>query len=119
MKKFNCDKIQHRILRLFYKIVPFNTKGGLEDCKRPVQSDYISCLIISNKLSFLKNILEDLHLQSLSKKDFEVVIVFDGQGEGVTELVEEYHKSLNIYLHKTGHSLRVLSDLRNMFVAFS
>ena len=119
MKILNCDKIQYKILRLFYKIVPFDIKGGLEKCKKPVQSDYISCLIVSNKPSFLKNILEDLSFQSLSKKDFEVVIVYDGQGEGVTELVEEYQECLNIYLHKTGRSLRVLSDLRNMSLAFS
>jgi glycosyltransferase involved in cell wall biosynthesis len=119
MKNFNCNKIQYRILRAFYRLAPFNIKGALDESKKNCQPGFLSCLIISNKLSFLKDILEDLGLQTLAKEDFEVVVVFDGQQKGVSQLVSKYQRRLNIYLHQIDQPLRVLSDLRNISVALS
>ena len=119
MKIFNTDKIQFKILRMLYKKAPFNIKGGLEDCKKTSQSGLLSCLIISNKFFLLKNLLEDLRLQTLFKDNFEVVIVFDGPGDDVVKLVEGYQKYFKIHLYIANPPLQVLSDLRNISVCLS
>jgi len=119
MRTFNNDQVQYKVLRAFYKKAPFNIKGDLQQSINPIQSELLSCLIISNRPSLLKNILEDLSFQTLPKANFEVVIVFDGQGEGISQLIEGYKEYLNIHLHKTDQPLRTLSDLRNISVALS
>jgi len=119
MKILNCDKIQYRVLRALYSIAPFNIKGGLGESVRACQPGLLSCLIISNKPSLLKNILEDLTLQTLPRDNFEVVIIFDGQTEGVSELVDGYQMYLNVHFHKTQQPIRVVSDLRNTSVLLS
>ena len=118
-KTLDCDKIQYMILRALYRIAPFKIKGDLNGSKTSCQSALLSCLIISNKLCLLKNILEDLRFQTLPKENFEVVIVYDGQEKGASELVDEYQKYLIIHLHKTEQPKRILSDLRNISVVIS
>jgi glycosyltransferase involved in cell wall biosynthesis len=119
MKILNCNKIQYRILRTLYKIAPFNIKGGLKEFAQSCQPGLLSCLIISNKFSLLKNVLEDLRLQTLPKESFEVVIVFDAQGSDILYLIDEYKECLNIILHQTPISIRLLSNLRNISVSLS
>jgi len=119
MKIFNTDKIQFKILRMFYKKAPFSIKGGLEECKKTSQCGLLSCLIISNKISLLNNLLEDLRFQTLSKDNFEVVIVFDGPGEDVLKLVNAYQKYLKINLYIVDPPLQILSNLRNISVFLS
>ncbi len=119
MKKLNCLKPAHLILRAFYKIAGFDIKGDWKCPSKPDRGVLLSCLIISNKLSFLKNILEDLMFQTLPQEEFEVVVVFDGPQSGVPELIEGFRRHLTIQLHINATPVRTLSDLRNMSLAMS
>ena len=91
----------------------------MEKGNEPCQKDFISCLIISNKISLLNNLLEDLKSQTLPKDQFEVVVVFDGQGVEILNSIKEYKKILNIVFHQTPKPLGILSNLRNISVSLS
>ena len=119
MKIFKRDKLAFRVLRSFYKIASFNIKGGLEVPSKPAREGLLSCLIISNKISLLKNILEDLRSQTLIKNDFEVIVVFDGPETEILTLIDMHKEHLTIRFHKTAQPVRILSDLRNISISLS
>ncbi len=119
MKTFNCHKIQYRVLRAFYKLAPFDITGGLGHKEIVFKSNFISCLIVSNRIALLEGLLSDLSRQNLPKNDFETVIVFDGQGDGILKLVDLYKPYLDIHLYQTGEPVKLLSDLRNTSVLLS
>ncbi len=119
MKIFNCDKIQYKVLRALYQIAPFNLRGDLKERKVSPQPGTLSCLIISNKISLLEDLLSDLSRQNLSKDHFETIIVFDQQGDGIGKLIESYRPYLDIQLYQTTKPVRLLSDLRNTSVFLS
>ena len=118
-KILNCDKIQYRILRACYRWAPFDLRGGLLPQQNLPRTNIVSCLIVSNKLLLLEGLLSSLTQQTLSKDDFEVVVVFDWPGKEVLVLVEEYKEYLNIRLHQITQPVRILSDLRNLSVSLS
>ena len=107
------------MLRTFYKMAPFNIKGGLPNNEKGYEKGLISCLIISNKIALLNNLLEDLKLQTLPRDLFEVVIVFDLPGKEFLDLIQKHKKHLNITYHQSHKPLRVLSNLRNISVSLS
>ena len=80
MKTFDCQNIRNQVLRASYKLAPFNVRGGLEPGKTARRQNFISCLIISNKIDHLIDLLSDLSSQSLSRDDFEIIIVFATTG---------------------------------------
>lgn len=119
MKNFNNHQLQHKILRIFYRLAPFNIWGDLQDKGGVPKSNFISCLIISNKLSLLEGLLSDLSCQDFPKNNFETVIVFDEGTDEIFKLVDRYRPSLDIHLFQTSKPVRLLSDLRNTSVLLS
>lgn len=119
MKTFNSCNIQYQVLRAFYRLASFDMRGALKPKNAVGRADFISCLIVSNRISLLEGLLSDLSCQNLSKKDFEIVIVFDGRHEGVAELIDRFRPDLNINLHQIKEPLRRISDLRNFSVSLS
>ena len=82
-------------------MAPFSIRGGLELKEESVRANFISCLIVSNKVALLEGILLDLTLQDIPKNNFETVIVFDGPGEEIVRLVEKFKTDLDIHLDQT------------------
>ncbi|MDE2223062.1 MAG: glycosyltransferase family 2 protein [Candidatus Omnitrophica bacterium] len=119
MKILDCRKVQYQILRALYQLAPFDIKGGLAESKSAFSNEGLSCLIISNKPALLKSLLEDLGQQTLTKDQFEVVVVFDAPGTGIRDLINEHQRCLNIVFHQTERPVRILSNLRNMSVSLA
>jgi glycosyltransferase involved in cell wall biosynthesis len=113
------EKFRYQILRTFFKAAPFPLRGDLPQSESPDKKGLLSCLVISNKLPFLDDLLEDLRFQTLSKTDFEVIVVFDGPGDEVIRLIEKHKGALNISLHQNVQPVKILSNLRNLSVSLS
>ena len=120
MQQLNNHDFRHCLLRTVYKIAPFDLKGDLKvELSHSVQQT-ISCLIITSKRpKELDLLLEDLADQTLNKERFEVIILNDGGGKVIQEVVEKYRPILQIVYRENGDPHRIISDLRNMTVEMS
>ncbi len=120
MKLFDQQQIHRRFLRLAYKMAPFNLKGSWDpSLQGPPKAILWSCLIISNRPKELDLLLEDICWQNLEATKFEVIIINDGAGAGLREVVERYKGRLNVIYRENKDAHRVLSDLRNETLTMS
>ena len=61
-----------------------------------------------NRKSLLKETLDSLSLQSVSKEEFEVIIIDDGSNDGTNELIDEYSHILDLkYIYQENNGFRV------------
>lgn len=107
-------ELRNHILRRLYKLFPFELTGDQElypEAKGPA----VSCVInFYGRVELMRNILTCLSDQSLSKNNFEVVIVEDRAGtkEG-KGLAREYKKNLNIKYYVLEENFGIMGYARN------
>jgi len=116
----NSFERRGRILKLIYSLSPFLLKGDLADIAVPIEPNYFSCLIpASQRSDQLDGILQDLARQTLSPKNFEVIVLNDGGGEDIQRVVETYRTRLNIIYSENTSANRNIGFLRNRTIELS
>ena len=120
MEHLNNNAFVYRALRFFYRVAPFDIRGGWNSsCPQP-QKGLLSCLLIASvRPHILEGILWDLAHQTLTADKFEVVILNDGAGENVAAVVQKYEKKLRIQYREFPTPQRILSNLRNTTCAMA
>ena len=114
MEQVNNNALAYRILRFFYRLAPFDIRGGWRPSSSQPQNGLLSCLIIASvRPRILEGIFWDLAHQTLSKDKFEVIILNDGAGDNVRTVVEKYRHVLTIKYRENPTPHRILSNLRN------
>ncbi|GEM_PF-6356543 len=84
----NNSAFPYRFLRAVYRLAPFDLKGDWRPQAVDVKKGFFSCLIIASvRPRILEDILWDLASQTMSKDQFEVVVLNDGAGDDAGQIL--------------------------------
>ena len=101
------------VLQRLYKMKVFDLKGNFVETPAQEVAGLFSCLICACRSPELNELLHDLYAQSISKDRFEVIVVNDGAGAGVRDVVDSFRALLNIRYLELAEPLRIIGALRN------
>ncbi len=104
-----------------YRRFPFDLSGDLTEDIREARPGFVSCCLVctARRLSELDGLLGDLAGQSLEKERYEVVVVNDGGGRAVDDIIGRYAHTMHVVSRSLDPQVRVLGRLRNMSLAMA
>jgi len=112
------DGLRVRLLRLVYRLFPFNLKGDLKVPLPEVKKD-ISCIInFFGRTHLLEAILYSLLEQDLPEERFEVLLVEDRGGtEEGRKIAERFNNALDIRYYVLTENFGIMGYSRNTGVS--
>lgn len=109
-----------RLLQGLYRLAPFDIKGDLVIDENIQPETAISCLICASiRPRELEALLDDLLLQDLAKDRYEVVVVNDGGGATIQNIVQKYAARMTIKYSENQTTQRHIGALRNITISLS
>ena len=107
--------IRNNILKIIYRIAPFNVTGDVNIQLTNDSNIEVSCIIpTSHRLKHLRGILESLSRQGVEKNKFEVIIVEDGHSDCAEALSKEFSKRINLSYINLNKPIRLIGRIRNI-----
>lgn len=103
--------IKEKILRSLYQLKPFNIQGAIKTPFKPSTQGLISCLICATRPKAIQDLLKDLQLQHIDRKDLEIILL-DNSIDGLDHILDSF-TDLNIKNIRNTSKEGLISDLRN------